>query len=421
MSQDERFCAWIDSSVTECLHDGIVDFQELVARLPSIYPTSIIDSLARIKRVERGNLRVTAGALIDSSKSKRFDTVIESAGMRKLLPPHPLDFEWRFSEASSSKLLAFAKGLSSSPARVALVATPSVAIHSDVVTSGCAFAYFGKDVARIRSVALDSSIKEWHHVDLSKRPTTYGSFDAVIMDPPWYSEYVYRFLWFASSILELGGHLLLSLPGAGTRASVVEDMHLYKGWWESLGFIHARSETQSIPYNTPFFEYNALLAAGVANFSSTWRRGDLIHLQRTQRHSNPWPGDVCHTQWVEFAIDKVRIRIDPHASCTGRSPRLVPLLAGDVLPSVSRRHPLRSKACVWTSGNRIFDCEAPMELAAALGKAANYSSELNSLALASLQSKGAELGDLKSQLERLVEIETNEILSYQGQARETAS
>ena len=37
-------------------------------------------------------------------------------------------------------------------------------------------------------------------------------------------------------------------------------------------------------------------------------------------------------------------------------PSLVGIVAGDVLPSVSRRDERRSLAEVWTSGNRVFRC-----------------------------------------------------------------
>jgi len=42
----------------------------------------------------------------------------------------------------------------------------------------------------------------------------------------------------------------------------------------------------------------------------------------------------------------------------------LPLIAGDVLPSVSARHPLRSEVDVWTSGNRVFRCEEGAKLVA---------------------------------------------------------
>ena len=40
-----------------------------------------------------------------------------------------------------------------------------------------------------------------------------------------------------------------------------------------------------------------------------------------------------------------------------KDPLLVPLVSGDILPSVSRRDSLGKEADVWTIGNRVFRCE----------------------------------------------------------------
>jgi hypothetical protein len=54
----------------------------------------------------------------------------------------------------------------------------------------------------------------------------------------------------------------------------------------------------------------------------------------------------------------VRIAANGGSGLTG----LVPLVDNDVLPSVSRRHPGRRNAQVWTSGNRIFRIDNPQLL-----------------------------------------------------------
>jgi hypothetical protein len=73
-------------------------------------------------------------------------------------------------------------------------------------------------------------------------------------------------------------------------------------------------------------------------------------------------------EWREFVINNVRIRVSinsevPTVQC---NPQLVSLVEGDILSSVSTRHPLRAKVKVWTSGNRVFGCEAPAALASVL-------------------------------------------------------
>ena len=56
---------------------------------------------------------------------------------------------------------------------------------------------------------------------------------------------------------------------------------------------------------------------------------------------------------------RIRVRM---SDATSVDPTLQQLVNGAVLSDVSRRHPLRDRATVWTSGNRIYGCAAPQVL-----------------------------------------------------------
>jgi hypothetical protein len=60
--------------------------------------------------------------------------------------------------------------------------------------------------------------------------------------------------------------------------------------------------------------------------------------------------------WHEETIQRVRIRVRDSEETYFQDPRLVSVIKGDVLPSVSRRDRRRGLADVWTSGNRVFGC-----------------------------------------------------------------
>ena len=66
--------------------------------------------------------------------------------------------------------------------------------------------------------------------------------------------------------------------------------------------------------------------------------------------------------WTEVAIGRMRLFIGTGGNGASGDADLVSIVAGDVLPSVSRRDPRRSPANVWTSGNRVFRTNNPQLL-----------------------------------------------------------
>lgn len=69
--------------------------------------------------------------------------------------------------------------------------------------------------------------------------------------------------------------------------------------------------------------------------------------------------------WREVTLNGTRIRFRASQDDTAAptDPRLLRLADGDVLPSVSRRDPLRGQIAVWTCGNKVFGCRSPGLLA----------------------------------------------------------
>lgn len=186
----------------------------------------------------------------------------------------------------------------------------------------------------------------------------------VVIDPPWYPVHVRTFLWAASQICTVGGHVFLSAPPAGTRPGIKEEWEETLELAEGMGLRLKRSQPSALPYVSPPFERNALRAAGVSSYPAEWRRGDLAVFLRFGQashhslpllyHSPPAPLSPC-PEWAEESVEGVRIRMRSQEHFRG-DPRLVSLVTGDVLPSVSRRDERRPLAEVWTSGNRIFRC-----------------------------------------------------------------
>jgi hypothetical protein len=150
---------------------------------------------------------------------------------------------------------------------------------------------------------------------------------------------------------------------AGTRPDVEAERAELFDWARSVGLELEDVAEGSTMYVTSPFEANALRAAGIKNVPWRWRRGSLARFRRTHCRTlaarPPAPDD---REWREIAVGPVRwrIRAAQPVMAPEASPELLGMIVeGDVLPSVSRRHPARQHADVWTSGNRIYRCHHP--------------------------------------------------------------
>jgi hypothetical protein len=181
----------------------------------------------------------------------------------------------------------------------------------------------------------------------------------VIVDPPWYDEYMKAFLWAAKTLSNENSYVLMSVPPIGTRPGVEKELKALVLWMkQSLGFTLMHVDEGVLPYQSPTFERNALRAEGLANILSEWRRGDLWIMKTSAAGVNliprPTPPQI-ETYWHENVIDNVRFKvrlIEHDTQCF--DPSLRTIVEEDILPTVSRRDARRHSVDLWTSGNRVF-------------------------------------------------------------------
>jgi hypothetical protein len=192
---------------------------------------------------------------------------------------------------------------------------------------------------------------------LARDPLPELTASVVIADPPWYEDEIQVFLWVARRLCIDSGYVLLSVPPLGTRPGIAVTWTRVITWAEQIGLQLRHLEPGVLPYETPPFERNALLADGVPSTPSTWRHGDLAVFVVVGPCTAARPllplSDDC---WDEIGIHGIRIRLRQQQDRCFRDPTLRPLIHGDVLPSISRRDPRRGAVDVWTSGNRVFSC-----------------------------------------------------------------
>jgi hypothetical protein len=241
--------------------------------------------------------------------------------------------------------------------------------------------------------------------------------DLAVVDPPWYPEHQLAFLWAASCAVRPGGTVFASAPRAGSRPSAAEEWRVLVEAARSLQLVLERVERSALPYVIPPFEANSLFAAGSPRVPADWRRGDLAIFRRTAVTSlapRPSPG-FTRESWTDHEVSDVRFKVREDSRSEFSEPRLKRLLDGDIMPSVSRRHPLRRHVSVWTSGNRVYGSDAPNLVATTLEELAR-DLEVGMLARVVVrrdlrQAELAAIADLRIHLTEIVETERVEYVS----------
>lgn len=327
MTHEQIIDAWIGDVVSDC-----ADFGALVRRLPGVYPADVALGLDRL------------GLSVPMPPS---DPLTAPAGPI----PHPADGDWRFDAETSETIPQIVDELCGRNAKVALLGCPSV------------FLALQRGARRTLLVETNHAWQRWFRsqgssvLDGSIDFLPMADSDVVVADPPWYpSEYRY-FLSVASRVARPGAHLLLAWPSEGTRPGLETEWGELLLVAEEMGWRHQSTRRRLLGYQTPWFEAQALTAAGLPVLAN-WRRGDLAIFTRTNNASvevvppsRPW-------QEAHHGRLDLRVRVD-HQFGSQVDPRLHSIVEGDVLPSVSRRHPARRHIHVWTAGNRVFSCARP--------------------------------------------------------------
>lgn len=282
--------------------------------------------------------------------------------------PHPLDFDWRFTPETVSLIWGIIRDIAGANGDVALLGAPSLARASHLESRAGRITLLERNPLHCFSL---SSQVDFVQCDVLRDPIEPSGHSIAIADPPWYEAETIGFLWAAAVLCRVGGYVAVSLPPISTRPGIEQERERIRRAAAQSGLQSLRIFEGVLRYRTPFFETNAMQAAGAA-ITHDWRGGDLAIFRRTERRLPGLRPVVAEEHvWIERSIGITRFRIKQKHSSGFASPVLQSLIPGDVLPTVSRRDPRRRHADVWTSGNRIFGCAGTAVLAAVIEAVAN--------------------------------------------------
>lgn len=414
-----EFYQFVDSQVLQLIDLKVPTFADLLERLPGVFPTDVRASLNRLSESRRLEMEI----------ARRYDPQVRSENITtkagkshfRLPLPHPLDYEWRFAPEASDRILETARALAGTTSRFALLGTPSVVLRADKTESRNPLTIFDSNALMIDHLARQFPLVQSLKLDVLRDtlpPDTF--YPIVVADPPWYPEYMHPFLWACAQFCSIGGHVILSIPPLGTRPRIHEERQKLIAWAQELGLRLVRLEPASLPYLTPPFERNSLRCSNIHDVPHCWRRGDLALFEHVAHVLVPRPSPPALIEiWQEEVINHVRIRLRNAKRPAFQRPLLKSIVDGDILPTVSRRDRRRQLADVWTSGNRVFRSPATSSLRMIL-RALHRNEPVNeSVAMASKRvlrsSEIVHIEKAAQQLRRLLELECDEIASYEEQ------
>jgi hypothetical protein len=407
MPDQLEFTKALDGWVAKSLGQP-TDWGSLLYALPSVYPTLVLESAERQSLLDRIRF---GEEVLTGSRQISFATQLLLEG--RVRTPHPQDASWSFADAALDTLLRRCERFASVGGEILLLGAPTL------------FHFAADRMCKPTLVLLD---KEHHNstrdtdrvvvVDLRSDQPGVTVASVVVADPPWYPSEMRAFLWTAHGNADKNAKILLSVPPVGTRPGVEEEWDELVKWAEGIGLRLLDYERAVLPYESPFFERNALTAAGIQRVPTDWRRGDLAMFECAESRLLLKPLEPCRTpaEWCAVTVGRVRLRLRTDANSGWGDPRLHEAVPDDILPSVSRRDRRLESVTVWTSGNRIFHCDGVSilyKIAQALGRDESPISAIE-------QYVGSELSPLQlaqvdaatSALLRIVETEEKEITEW---------
>lgn len=410
------FAELVDGWVAREMRGDCGSFYDLVRRLPGVYPNDVLTSMERL---------IKSGAIPDTLQIAEPHThsisPLRLPAFYSMLPiPHPLDYDWRFSEFAVDRLLSEGLRLTSGDAPIVMLGTPSLAIaaaernyprdvfllDNNQAVVQC-FPSSRSSVTAIKCELLNGNL-----------PDIVG--ETVIVDPPWYVPHMKAFIWVAAARCRHSGHILMSLPPIGTRPDIEVDRHKILEWASSLGLELQWLESHALPYLSPLFEVNALRHGTGRNVPLDWRRGDLALFRKTNDPDVERPTLLTapRPSWREFVLHGVRIRLRLESDPGFKGPQLLPIVETSILPSVSQRDPRRSLVDVWTTGNRVFRCEGRSVLTTILAALEEGVDPLGATITASDRilsaSEQGMVTQVVAQLNQVIDTEKLEIANYWG-------
>ena len=272
-----------------------------------------------------------------------------------LAAPHPLDFDWRFDDATAELLCYRARDATATGDTIVALGTPTVYVKAmQTLDDRVVVLHDSNAKAHNLSAVEDSCVQS---IDIGVDSVPRVEAQHIVTDPPWYPDHCALFLWWCSQIMSCDGTVSLALAPLNVRPGIENERNSLWSLAEKLGMSLCSVEEGVLRYCTPLFERRALVAAGIHAIPN-WRVGSLATLRVVQASVSTKRPPIVGDQWHRVVVDQTDLRFR-RVPATKLDPRLIRIVEGDTLDSVSTRDPRRARAMIWTTLNRVYGCHNP--------------------------------------------------------------
>lgn len=252
------------------------------------------------------------------------------------IEPHPLDFDWRFTDDCCRNLAkrVFAES-------VLACGVPSIV--EELNAQGCSALLVDRN-----PFCADRVIQR----DISRDPILDLSFPVVVMDPPWYPEVLDRWLtWAAQHLPVTGGKIWTTIWPTNTRPAAEQERKLLIDQISRWADVKVHSD--AVTYNVPAFELAARKVENDFSSISPWWTGDLLEIN-VKSIPKLAPSLGHQESWIRFLLNnyQLALRIKPYQAGYLKVNQH-PLAQGWIWRSVSRRAEGREYIDLWSSHNEV--------------------------------------------------------------------
>jgi hypothetical protein len=319
---------------------SVNSFSSLTAACDGAFPTKVAEALHHLAP----KMSAACERLAEADRPHQ----VRPFSDVRLPLPHPLDFEWRYSNATVDELLRRLNFTAGPSGKLLLVCTPALALRA-VDTKNPRRLIYASRMDDPVTVSLKEACRDRMEFIEVRDDLSHVRAAAALVDPPWYDDIALPLVTQAVRGLEEGGGLLVGIPdrlsgcsSAPILSSIATDARIF-------GIECARPLPGKLRYETPYFELNTLRRLGLRSVHPQWRTGRAVFGRKA---CNPIPKYrfPADGSWFEVSDRgwRVRLRRRTNDQFAGWGP-----IQFDIRESVSRRGTGPPAEECWTVGNRV--------------------------------------------------------------------
>ncbi|MEB6410657.1 MULTISPECIES: hypothetical protein [Enterobacter] len=254
--------------------------------------------------------------------------------------PHPLDYDWRFTKETVSKISNMVYD-----DNALVIGAPSVAEFLEKQK---------KDVLLIDRHPIQL-VNNHLQIDINTSPIIKANFSYVIMDPPWYLDVFFRWISWAANSVGKGATIILSIWPDNTRPLAIDEKEQLFSWIRTWGEISI--EKNCFTYITSDFEKKITKPSDI-------RQGDFLKINVI---TTPKMIKVIEPKniWYRYIIDDYQLAIKSGPNLNDSNFVQFKKVEGAeewLWPSVSKRAVGRDYIQIWSSNNEVAMLDNPETL-----------------------------------------------------------